>query len=336
MTWHEPVLSSAATHASWLAPVRISSEDMEPSQLLQYWQDHLCRHVIQAHCSTPSDHPLFFDLLHYPVPGAGVTWLRDSPQLVTRAPEHVKRAEGHHVVVMVQHEGTTFVRSGDCDIVLNPGDVGLVADWRPSLTTANASVAQSVLMVPLEQMRGLLPKTTDLSVLRLDGGHHGTGLVQQIMQGLHLQLKWGTDLGSVGHFQQALLQSVAGACLAQGLMQPQRGSRLEHYYFERMEAFIRAHLGSAELLPASIAAHVGLSVSHAQRLYRTFGTSMTRSIRDKRLDAAQRDLRNPSLKNLTVQEIAYQWGFYDAAHLSHAFRKAFGVSPKEWRVRGQG
>lgn len=314
-----------------MQPVRISSSDVEPAQLHNYWQDHLCRHVIQSHCSLPAEHPLFFDLLHYPLPGTSVTWLRDSPQFVTRAKEHIRRATRHHVVLMVQHKGNTQVSCGGTDMVLAPGDVGMVADWRPSVTSATEVVEQTVLMVPIEHMRGLLPSCADLSLLRLDRSHHGTQLVQTIAQSLHRQLQTGNDLGSVGHYQQALVQSVAGTCLAQGQMQLPRGSRLEQYYIEKMEAFIGSQLASTELTPAAIAACVGLSASHAQRLYRNTGKSMSRSIREKRLAAAQRDLLHPGLQHLTMQEIAYRWGFYDAAHFSRAFQEAFGTSPRVWR-----
>lgn len=314
-----------------LRPIRISSTDVEPAQLRGYWQDHLCKHVIQSDCSEPDSHELFFDLLHYPLPRAGLTWLRDSPQFVTRAQHHIRRAAQHNVGILIQHAGETRMSCDGADMLLRPGDVGLVADWRPSLTSATEVVTQSVLMVPLEQMRQLLPRVTELSLLHLEGQHHGTQLVHMVARSLYQQLQSATDLSSVDHFQQALLQAVAGACVAQGKFPPQRGSRLEHYYLEKMEAYIGSHLGSSELSPERIASCVGLSVSHAQRLYREFGMSMSRSIRDKRLAAARQDLLNPLLAHLTVQEIAYKWGFYDAAHFSHAFRKAFELSPKAWR-----
>jgi AraC-like DNA-binding protein len=34
-----------------------------------------------------------------------------------------------------------------------------------------------------------------------------------------------------------------------------------------------------------------------------------------------------------VGEIALSWGFNDHSHFSRAFRKRYGVSPKDWRNR---
>ncbi|MCY1251766.1 Transcriptional activator FeaR [compost metagenome] len=36
-----------------------------------------------------------------------------------------------------------------------------------------------------------------------------------------------------------------------------------------------------------------------------------------------------------IGDIAYRFGFSDAARFSHAFRKRFGVSPSEYRRQGR-
>ena len=315
-----------------IVTTRIRSTDIEQSQLISYWQDHLCKLVIQSHCSVPGEgRALYFDLLHYATPRAQVTWLRDSPQRVTRAAEHVKRSTGHHVAIMIQHRGETQVRCAGLDMTLRAGDVGLVADWRPSITSAEDFVEQTVLMLPLDQMRALLPQAPDLRLVRLEGAHHSTRLVQIIAKSLHAQLKIATGAASADHFQQALIQAVAGACMAQGAVRLQSGSRLEHFYYETMEAFIRARLTSPDLSPGTVANHVGISTSHGQRVYRLFGQTIGKSIREKRLAAAQGDMLNPSFATLSLQEIADKSGFYDAAHFSRVFRQVHDMSPGAWR-----
>ncbi|MGD9922536.1 MAG: helix-turn-helix domain-containing protein, partial [Pseudorhodoplanes sp.] len=52
---------------------------------------------------------------------------------------------------------------------------------------------------------------------------------------------------------------------------------------------------------------------------------------NQRLDGAKRDICDPALAGRTITEIAFGWGFNDAAHFSRIFRGRFGCSARELR-----
>ena len=56
------------------------------------------------------------------------------------------------------------------------------------------------------------------------------------------------------------------------------------------------------------------------------GTTVSRWIRDRRLKACYRELSR-SGRSETATDVAFRWGFNDAAHFSRTFKKAFGVTP---------
>lgn len=58
---------------------------------------------------------------------------------------------------------------------------------------------------------------------------------------------------------------------------------------------------------------------------------LSRLIWKMRLDACRRDLADPRLRDRSVSDIAFSWGFNNAAHFSRSFRDEYGVSPREWR-----
>jgi AraC-like DNA-binding protein len=311
--------------------LRMASDAVEPSQLHSYWQDHLCKMVINSDCHAKPEHQLYFELNHYVLSRAGVTLLTDSPTDVRRNMAHIRQADEHCVAVMVQHSGHTQIDCNGHNTVLGPGEVALVADWRPSLVTAEETICQTVMMVPLVTMRDLLPQMADLSLVHLKPTHHSTALVHSINRSLLEQLRSGQELASADYFQQSLLQAVAGACIAQGAFKPVIGNQLSNYHFHKMEAFIAANLRTDPLDAQAVAHATGLSVSQAQRIYREAGQSLSDSIRTKRLAAARQDLVNPVLRHASAQELAYKWGFYDGAHFSRLFKAAYGQSPKAWR-----
>ena len=55
-------------------------------------------------------------------------------------------------------------------------------------------------------------------------------------------------------------------------------------------------------------------------------------IMKQRIDAAESLLINTGT---SLADIAFKCGFYDAAHLSHAFKKIKGLSPLEYRKKTQ-
>jgi AraC-like DNA-binding protein len=81
----------------------------------------------------------------------------------------------------------------------------------------------------------------------------------------------------------------------------------------------------------TLAAGLGVSVSHIHRVFRSEPLTPSQYIWERRLEACSRDLLEPRLAGRPVAEIAYGRGFNDAAHFSRAFRERFGCSPREWR-----
>ena len=54
-------------------------------------------------------------------------------------------------------------------------------------------------------------------------------------------------------------------------------------------------------------------------------------VRVRRLEECRKDMLDFRHRAKTITEIAFGWGFSDAAHFSHAFRKQFGISPRAFR-----
>jgi AraC family transcriptional regulator len=89
-------------------------------------------------------------------------------------------------------------------------------------------------------------------------------------------------------------------------------------------AFIDGNL-SAPLRLADLAAAAALSQAHMARAFRNAtGLSLHRYVLQRRLEHARVLL---SRSDKPVQAVATQCGFADAAHLSKAYRRAFGITP---------
>src|SRR5579875_3381756 len=93
--------------------------------------------------------------------------------------------------------------------------------------------------------------------------------------------------------------------------------------------YVRSHLQDPRLGPATIARAHSMSVRALHALFEDCEESVAGLVRRERLSRCLEDLQRGDCGSVT--EIAFRWGFTDAAHFSRAFKHAFGVTPSEVR-----
>ncbi|HQA37369.1 MAG TPA: PAS domain-containing protein [Kiritimatiellia bacterium] len=100
----------------------------------------------------------------------------------------------------------------------------------------------------------------------------------------------------------------------------------------RAVALFYARCGE-KLTVAQVAQSVGISVNQLERLFRgALGETPQRCLLRIRVEQAGRLLRESRMR---LAEVAQTCGFYDQAHLSHAFAAEIGCSPLAYRRRHQ-
>jgi AraC-like DNA-binding protein len=101
-------------------------------------------------------------------------------------------------------------------------------------------------------------------------------------------------------------------------------------WLESARDFVHAHALDAVRL-ADVAAHVGRRPAQVAGAYRrAFGCTIGEDARALRLKRAASLLASTSEP---IAGIAVECGYYDQAHFSRQFRRAFGTTPLAWRRR---
>jgi AraC-like DNA-binding protein len=97
--------------------------------------------------------------------------------------------------------------------------------------------------------------------------------------------------------------------------------------------YVRTQLQDTTLGPASIARAYSMSVRALHALFEDADEAVAALVRSERLARCVDDLSQPNGGSVT--EIAFRWGFSDAAHFSRLFKRAFGVTPSEIRLQAR-
>jgi AraC-like DNA-binding protein len=93
---------------------------------------------------------------------------------------------------------------------------------------------------------------------------------------------------------------------------------------------IEANLGNRDLSPDTLAAMMGLSRSRLYRLFEPIG-GVSKYIRQRRLRRSLQDLFDQSHRSMRIGEIAWRWGFRSESDYSRAFKRRFGLNPRDAR-----
>jgi len=103
----------------------------------------------------------------------------------------------------------------------------------------------------------------------------------------------------------------------------------------RLKTEIIKRLGRPKLSVEELASELCVSRSKLYRATAEAGTPVEKMIKVLRLTGAKKALADRYLSRMSLTDIALEVGFCDQAHFSRSFKKAFGVSPSEYRKQCQ-
>jgi AraC-like DNA-binding protein len=309
----------------------ISTRDVAAPHRLAFWTDMVCHTYVQLECDAPEGSAVIDgEIVSDELATLQLSRVTATAQLVRRTPALVSRASEDHFLVSIQTQGRGVVSQDGRDAVLGPGDFALYDSTRPYQLTFDSDFQQFVLKLPGPTLRTALRDTQRLTATTVCGDRGAGHLMIQMISTL------AADIGSLAPQSAAAVADSVSQILIAGLATLPAAtqvpvSRLTAYHREQIKAQVRSRLADPDLGVAQIARALRLSPSTLHRAWAGEPCSLSDWIWYQRLDAAWRDLCNPAHATRSVSEIAFAWGFSDAAHFSRAFRARFGCSPREMR-----
>lgn len=308
----------------------LSTDVVAPGQRLEYWIDLICNTYVQLECDAPPAPGFRGAIQSQHIPGLDLSIVDSCAQDVLRTRRQISRSTDDYFLVSIQTRGHGRVCQDGRVAPLAAGDFALYDSTREYELHFDGDFEQIVLKLPGERLRSVVRDTDKLTATAVSGragaGHLMINMIQTLWQ-------------DVGTLQPASAAAVADGVLnilVAGLQTLPASNRpgltsLAAYHLGRIRQLIDARLADPTLSISDVAGELGLSVAHIHRLFQHEATTPAQYIWAKRLEACARDLRDPRQAHRSISEVAYGWGFNDAAHFSRAFKERFGCAPREWR-----
>ena len=311
----------------------LTTASVPREQRLEYWLELVCSTYCQLECDPPEDEPIFGDIQSGRVGAVHFTQVKSNCRRVRRTQERIRTSNEDDYLVLVQREGRGALQQDGRTAILHPGDVALHACSRPyELHFDQPGHCLNVLRMGRSQLDKHVGNLDELTAATVPRQAVAAQLLLSMVDTLHResdQLHPSSALGvsdAIASIVSAGLRSLPRANL-------RKASNLTAYHLTRIKAHVEEHLREPDLSVASIASAMQLSRDHVCKLFRGEPAPLSRMIWQMRLDACRRDLADPRHAMRSISDVAFSWGFNDAAHFSRSFRDQQGISPREWRDR---
>ena len=243
------------------------------------------------------------------------------------APVH--RSQEEFYLIAMQREGRCSLRQSGRTALLAPGDVTVYASALPCQQTALSDFRQTVLMLPAAPLRLACPAIDHRTASTINGK---LAHLLVTMADSHFAMRYDELPRQVAkHASNALQDTVAACVLAAAGTTEGQHSRIGRYHLNRIRQYALAHLGEAELSVASVAAALDISVAHLHRLFSEEKQTFSTWLWEMRLESCHAALRDEEHARQSISQIAYHYGFNQAAHFSRAFRARYGMTASAWR-----
>lgn len=312
--------------------IALQSTDLPPGQRFEWWCDLISRDTAPTRIT--SDHTDDFRAT------AGAMDLSDLrittmsfPQLRSeRTPALIRRSDPELYELTLITGGEMWISQTGKDARMRAGDLVMWETSRPYDGRAFEGTARAIIL-HLPRVHLPLPgkKVDDLLVRRMPARAGMAAILAHYLRSLVRQASSMAlvDVRRLGTLTLDLAVAfIAHRLNAQDRLPPETRQQALRVH---IRAFVERNLADPHLSPAAIADRHHISVRYLHLLFQRPETTLMGWIRQRRLESCRADLADPHLRAHSIKDIAARWGFTHATDFSRSFRRAYGMSPKDYR-----
>lgn len=314
-------LTTADMNAGW-----ISTHNIPDDERRHFWLNHVNKRVIQVDCPAAVNEGIEASLRHLDLDRVRLNQIRANTHSVQRSQADIVGDSRHSVFLCFMLAGQGFSYQGTHGIQHAPGDIILYDTLMPYGQGFPADMEMLVMDMPEPLAKNYLKDWQRGSLLHL---HRDTRFSDTSCAQLFKLLEQITNHNTPSARQASLTSELLENI--ESLIANTCGSSVDQDLWRACQRHIMQHLQDDNLTTEQLAKDLNISVRKLHRTFADKGASVKSYIWQQRLEQCRKALLAPSMANRNISEIAFAWGFNDAAHFSRRYKAAFGESPMQTR-----
>ena len=259
-----------------------------------------------------------------------ITSVKSTPLIVRTAARDVNVCSDERVFsLQVVHSGRCRIRHAGIEMVAEAGDM-IVADASKSYELKFAERVQGLTLPPPWSRFGSHAETLEALAGHRINVHSGPGAVLSTF----IRSSWDQLVECEGEEWPESSAEIIWDLLA-AVLRGETGRKIVRGRADSLrreaKALIDGRLADAAFQIAEVAEGLGVSARYLQMVFADAGTTPSRFLLARRLDAAAARLRNVD-RPISITEVALECGFSDLSYFSRVFRRRYGVTAGAYRL----
>lgn len=310
-----------------LAIFRASTGRLRSAHELDGFREHFGRTILRLEMTALNGHPLACDVAIRALPDVAIATGSLSPM----SNHHPEELGDDSLVLAVLHAGRAEFRGRRGTAAVSVGEALLAANEESGTFTGHTATRLANIRL-----------RRDLLATRVVDPYAAIGVsIGASNYALRLLLSYADVLGDAAvtmtadgrrtitdNIYDLAALAIGGVHDGRAQFRGVRAARLH-----ALKTDIRRNLSQPGLSIAEVARRHGISGSYARRLFAGDGTSFSDYVLDQRLTLAHRLLIDPARAGRAIGAIAYDVGFGDLSYFNRTFRRRYGMTPTEARLR---
>ncbi|HEX4864521.1 MAG TPA: helix-turn-helix domain-containing protein [Acidimicrobiales bacterium] len=295
-----------------------------------YWRDVVWEAFVPVSMNRPEEGAFPSSVAAHSVGPIGLSRICSQAQSVSRTQADITRATGGvYFLNLPFSDGTSASQRGRV-AHLRAGDFTIVDSEHPFSLQFSHSFTQISLAIPKELLSPMLESPLDATAARVPG-HRGVGAVAAAEM-----REIATKATNLGRRDAHALSDHLVNLIALAMRGLRRRPALSTELLRKAASDeIDASLHDHALVPEVVATRLSISVRYLHKLFADQGTTFGRWLLYRRLEASRTCLEDSSWDDRTITEVATRHGFTDPAYFARAFKKAYHLTPTEYRRHGR-
>ncbi len=307
----------------------ISTSKVSSKEALPYWNDYVGNKLFNVAAKTNYNLTNFYgSLAGYAVDNIQLCKISACSHGVYKTKKQIAKSTESYFLVNFQITGESYITQDGRTVHLKANNWSFTDSTRPYLFNFTTDFELLILKIPRNQITYATTYITSNTAKLLDD--HGLGkILKNYVYSISHELKT-LDTLTRKYLANNLLKLFNDYLNLKFILESSTDS-LNETMLIKVKFLINEQITNPQLSIQYIANIFKCSKRQLHTIFNNENFTISRYIKDTRLENCKVDLENFNFSKLTIAEIAYKNGFNDISYFAKSFKQKYNVPPGEYR-----